>query len=189
MRIDVIGRDQQAGGDGKAGGAEREGDSIDMCHVDAGKLRAELFLSNRTDCLSGIGQAQHEPQEKGDGEHDTEADHTGQRQKSNPEVDDSEGVIEVDCAGIGAKRIEQHVFDHHREPERHQENIAILSVRGRTDDEALQAVAQHEEHRGEHNGREIRVEPEEPMREESGKHCGSEQRAMRKIDDVQDAVD
>src|SRR5262249_22200984 len=89
----------------------------------------------------------------------------------------------------GAKGIKQHVLDHHREPERHQQNVAVLAVRGRADDEALQAVSEHEEQRCEHDGREVGVEPEPSVREERREHGGGEQRAMREIDDVKNAVD
>ena len=39
LRIDVIGRDQQAGRDGKAGGAEAERHRIDVRDIDAGQAR------------------------------------------------------------------------------------------------------------------------------------------------------
>ena len=123
------------------------------------------------------------------GEHDAEADDARHRKESDAEVNDIEGIVEVERARIGAKGIEQHVLDHHREPERHQQDVAVLAVGGRTNDEALQAVTQREEQRREHHGREIRVEPEEPVREERREHGGGEQRAVREIDDVQDAVD
>ena len=92
-------------------------------------------------------------------------------------------------AGVGAKRVEQRVLDHHRKPERHQQDVAVLAVRGRADDEALQAVAQREEQRREHDGREIGIEAEQPVREERREHRGGQQRAMGEVDDVQDAVD
>src|SRR5262249_60387077 len=124
----------------KATGAETEGDGVDVPDVDAGELGAELLLGNRADCLTRVGKAQDEPEDQRYDEHDAEADDARQREESDAEVDDVEGIVEVERAGIGTKGIKQHVLDHHREPERHQQNIAVLAVRGRADDEALQAI-------------------------------------------------
>ena len=55
VRIDVIGRDQQAGGDGEAGGAEPKGDRIDVGDVDAGELGALLLLCHHSDRFAGVG--------------------------------------------------------------------------------------------------------------------------------------
>src|SRR6266568_3813540 len=50
-------------------------------------------------------------------------------------------------------------------------------------------ITKREEQRREPDGREVGIEPEETVREERREHGGGEQRAVRKIDDVQDAVD
>jgi hypothetical protein len=62
-------------------------------------------------------------------------------------------------------------------------------MRRRTDDEALQTVANDEEQRREHESRQVRIDPKKPLGEERRKHCGGEQRAVREVDDVQHAVD
>ena len=55
---------------------------------------------------------------------------------------DVEGVGQVDGAGVGAKGVEQRVLDDDGEAERDQQDVAVLAVGGRADDEALQAVAE-----------------------------------------------
>ena len=87
------------------------------------------------------------------------------------------------------KRVEQRVLDHDREAERHQQDVAVLAVRGRADDEALQAVAEQEEQRRQPDGREIGIEAEQLVGEERREHRGGQQRAVREVDDVQHAVD
>src|SRR5262249_54573470 len=67
--------------------------------------------------------------------------------------------------------------------------VAVLAMGGRADDEALQAVAEREEQRGEDHGRNVRIEPEQAVGEERREHGGAQERAMGEVDDVQDAVD
>jgi len=62
-------------------------------------------------------------------------------------------------------------------------------MRGRPDDEALQAIAQNEERRRKQEDRQIGIEPQQPMRKERREQCGGEKGAVREVDDVQDAVD
>ena len=61
-------------------------------------------------------------------------------------------------------------------------------MRGRSDDETLQPIAQQEEQWCENQRRDIGIEPEQLMRKKRGEHRGCKQRAMGKIDDVQNAV-
>ena len=70
LRIDVVGRHQQAGGDREAGGAEAERHRIDVRDVDAGELGAELLLGDRADRLAGVGAAHDEPQRERDDDDD-----------------------------------------------------------------------------------------------------------------------
>jgi hypothetical protein len=107
----------------------------------------------------------------------------------NAVLHDVEGVGQVDGARIRAKGVEQRVLDDHREPERHQEDVAILAVRGRSDDEALQAIAQQEKQRREDHRGKIGIEPEQPVCKERRKHRGGQQRAVCEVDDVENAVD
>ena len=81
MRIDVIGRDQQAGGDGQAGAAEAESHRIDMGDVDAGQLRAQLFLRHRADGPADIGEGHDQPQHQRDREYDDKANQRGTARK------------------------------------------------------------------------------------------------------------
>ena len=71
----------------------------------------------------------------------------GTREERRADLDDVEGVGQVDGARVGAKGVEQRVLDHDGEAERHQQDVAVLAVRGRADDEALQRVAEQEEQR------------------------------------------
>ena len=64
VRVDVIGRHQQAGGDREARGAEPERHRVDVRDVDAGELRAELLLRHRADRLAGVGPAHDEPKRR-----------------------------------------------------------------------------------------------------------------------------
>jgi len=65
----------------------------------------------------------------------------------------------------------------------------IVAVRGWADEETLQAIAEHKEERGENEGGEIGIEPEQRVCEERSEHRRREQRTMREIDDVENAVD
>ena len=69
----------------------------------------------------------------------------GTREKGRADLDDVEGVRQVDGARVGAESVEQGVLDDDGEAERDQKDVAVLAVRGRADDEALQHVAEHEE--------------------------------------------
>ena len=65
-RLHVVARQQHAGGDGEARGAEAEGDGVDMRDVDADQRRAELLLGDRADRLAGVGLLQQRPQQQRD---------------------------------------------------------------------------------------------------------------------------
>ena len=69
-------------------------------------------------------------------------------------------VGQVDGARVGAKGVEQRVLDDDREAERDQQDVAVLAVRGRADDEALQPIAEQEEQRRQADRGEIGIEPE-----------------------------
>ncbi len=160
-----------------------------MRHIDAGKLGAQLLLGDRAHCLAGVGETHDEPQHKRHRDHDGEADDTRQRQESRPHFNDIEGVGQVDGAGVGAERVEERVLDHDREPERHQQDVAVLAVGGRPDHEPLQGIADKKEQGRQEHRRDVRVDPEKAVREEGREHRGGEQRPMREVDDVQHAVD
>ena len=160
VRVDVIGRDQQAGGDGDAGGAEAEGDGVDVRDVDAGELGPELLLGDRADRLADIGPAHDQPEQQRDDEHRAEADHARNREKRETEVDGLERIGHVDGAGIGAEGVEQRVLDDDGDAERDQQHVAVIAVRGGADDEALQRIAEREECRRQQQGGEIGIEAE-----------------------------
>ena len=61
MRVDVIGRDQEARRQRQAGGADAEGHRIDVGDVDAGELGAESLLGDRAHGLAEIGRGEQEP--------------------------------------------------------------------------------------------------------------------------------
>ena len=153
------------------------------------ELGAELLLGHRADRLAGVGPSHDEPQRQRHGDDDDEGDDAGHGEKRRADLDDVEGVGQIDRAGVGAERVEQRILDDDREAERHQEDVAILAVRGRADDEALQAIAQQEEQRREHDRREVGIEAEQLVRKERREHRGGQQRAVGEVDDVQDAVD
>ena len=62
---------------------------------------------------------------------DDEGDDAGHGEERRADLDDVEGVGQVDGAGVGAKRVEQRVLDDDREAERDQQDVAVLAVRGR----------------------------------------------------------
>ena len=188
-RIDVISRHQQAGGNGNTSGAEAEGHGVDMRDLNANQFRAELLLGDSADRLADVGPAHDQPEQQRDGKGRREADDARHSEKGEAEVDRLERVRHVDGAGIGAKGVEQRVLDHDGDAERHQQHVAIVAVRGRTDDETLQRVAKDEERRRQQEGGNIGVEPERMKGEEDREHGGTQQRAVREIDDVQHAVD
>ena len=69
------------------------------------------------------------------------------RDEGEAEIDALEAVGEIDGAGVGAEGVEQCVLDDDREPERDQQHVAVVAMRRRADDKALQAIAEREEHR------------------------------------------
>ena len=80
-------------------------------------------------------------------------------------------VIRVNCAGIGAKEIEQRIFNHHGEAKRDQQEISILAVRCRPDDKALQHVADRKKERRKQKRRQVRIEAKKHEGKKRGEHC------------------
>ena len=78
------------------------------------------------------------------GDDDDEGDDARHAEEGRADLDHVEGVGQIDGARVGAKGVEQRVLDHDRKPERHQQDVAVLAMRGWPDDEALQAVAEAE---------------------------------------------
>ena len=74
-------------------------------------------------------------------------------------------------------------------PERDQQHVAVIAMRGRTDDETLQRVAKPEKNRRQQENRDIGVEAQQPESEKSGEQGRAQHRAMGEIDDMQHAVD
>ena len=104
MRIDVIGRHQQAGRDREAGGAEAERHGVDVRDVDAGQLGAELFLGDRADRLAGVGASHDRATARARPRMTTAKPMTrGTARNAVPISIDVEGVGQVDGAGVGAK--------------------------------------------------------------------------------------
>ena len=112
----------------KAGGAEAEGDRVDVRDVDADELGAELLLGDGADRLAGVGAAHDEPQRERHGDDDAEGDDAGHGEERRADLDHVEGVGQVDGAGVGAKGVEQRVLDHDGEAERDQQDVAVLAV-------------------------------------------------------------
>jgi hypothetical protein len=95
----------------------------------------------------------------------------------------------VDSPGVGAKDREQRVLDRDREPQRDEEDVAVVAAARRPDHEALEHVAETEEQRRQQRDGEVRVKPECRVRHPDREHGASEQRSMGEVDDVQHAVD
>ena len=131
-----------------------------MRDVDADELRAELFLGDRADRLADVGPAHDQPKQQRDGKGRRKTDDARDGEEGEAEVDGLERIRHVDGAGIGAEGVEQRVLDDDGDAERHQQHVAVIAVRGRTDDEALQRVAEREEGRRQQEGGEVGIEPE-----------------------------
>ncbi len=112
----------------------------------------------------------------------------GNREKRRADLDDVEGVGQVDRTGVGSKGVEQRILDDDSKPERHQQDVAIISACGGTDDQPLQAISEQVEQWCQDQRSDVGIETQRSVREERREQRGSEQRAMREIDDVQDAV-
>ena len=134
-------------------------------------------------------QAHEQPERERHHDDDRKGDHAGHRDERAADLDGVERVGKIDRAGVGAERVEQRVLDHDGEAERHQQDVAVLAMRGGADDEALQAIAKPEEQRRQQDRRDVWIEPQETVREERREHRRGQQRAMGEVDDVQDAVD
>jgi hypothetical protein len=63
LRVDVVGRQQEAGGRAQAGQADAEAHRVDMVDVDAHQLGALLFLGHRADRAAEVG-ARHDEQQQ-----------------------------------------------------------------------------------------------------------------------------
>ncbi len=153
------------------------------------QLGAELFLRHRADRFAGVGPAHEQPQRQRHQDDDGERDDARHGEKGRADFDHVEGVRQVDGAGIGAKGDEQRILDNDREPERHQQDVAIVAVAGRADDKALQNVAEPEKQQRQRHRREVRIEAEHFIGKERGEHGRGQQRAVGEVDDVQHAVD
>ena len=133
--------------------------------------------------------AHHQPQHQRHGEYRDESDQARQGQEDKAQIDAVEGIRQIDSARVGAEREQQRVLNDHRKPQRHQQHVAIIAVRGRTDDEALQRIADAKKGRRQQEDGEIRIDAERPIGEVGSKHGSGEQRAVGEIDDVKHAVD
>lgn len=187
--IDVISRDQQARRDRDAGRAETEGHRIDVGDVDPHQLGAELLLGDSANGTADIGKGHQQPQRQGHDKDRDKADNARHRQVGHAEIERLERVRNIDRARIAAKVVKQRVLDDDGNAERYQQHVAIAAVRRRTDDKTLQPIAKHEKERRQQKQRHVRVEPEQLEREEHGEQRRTQKRAMRKIDDVEDAID
>ena len=74
-------------------------------------------------------------------------------------------------------------------PKCHQQHVAVVTMRSRTDEEALQGIAEHEKYGRKQEDGDVRIKAQQPKGEERGEQGRTQQRAMRKIDDVEHAVD
>src|SRR5262249_19150221 len=90
---------------------------------------------------------------------------------------------------IGTKSVKQRILDDDGKTEGHQQGIAILAVRGWANNETLQRITKPEEQRCQPYRRQIRIEAEQRVAKEGREHRSSQQRAMGKINNMQDAVD
>ena len=90
--------------------------------------RAELFLGDRADRLAGIGQCHDQPQHQRDDEHGDEGNDARHGKEGEAEVDAFEAIGDFDGAGIGTERVKERVLDEHRQPQRHQEHVAIVAM-------------------------------------------------------------
>jgi len=137
----------------------------------------------------GVSPAHEKPQRERHQDDDGKRDDAWHGEKGSADFDHIEGVRQVDGAGIGAEGDEQCVLDDNREPERYQENVAIVAVTGQADDKALQGVAEPEKQHRQRHRREVRIEAEQLIGKERSEHGRGQQRAVREVDDVQHAVD
>ena len=90
--------------------------------------------------------------------------------KARADLDHVEGIGQVDGAGIGAEEIKQRVLDHDRKSERDQKKVAVLAMRRRPDDKALQRIAGREKQRRQQKHRQIGIKPKQRIGEERGEH-------------------
>ena len=149
LRVDVVGRQQQAGRDREARGAEAEASPRRCARRRCRTSSAPSFsLATARIALPVSVQRMMQPQRRAPPRCTTaKAITRGTAMNAGPISTTSKRVGQVDGARVGAERIEQRVLDHDGEAERHQQDVVVLAVRGRADDEALQAIAEREEQR------------------------------------------
>src|SRR6185369_3042398 len=105
-----------------------------------------------------VGPAHDEPERERDDDDDAKGDDPRHGEKGRADLNDVEGVGQVDGTGVGTKAVEQGILDDDCETESDQEDIAVLAVCGRPDDETLQHIAETEKYRGQANGRDIGID-------------------------------
>ena len=88
----------------------------------------------------------------------TKATTMRQRQEDEAEIDAREAVRNIDRARVGVEGGEQRILDHDRQAESDEENVLVLAMARRRDDEALRRVARGEEQRGKADERDIRID-------------------------------
>ena len=132
VRIDVIGRHQQAGGDRKARGAEPERHRVDVRDVDAAESSAPSFsLATARIALPVSVQRMMSQSASATAMTTPKAMTRGSGEEGRADFDHVEGVGQVDGARVGAEGVEQRVLDHDGKPERHQQDVAVLAMRRR----------------------------------------------------------
>jgi hypothetical protein len=119
-----------------------------------------------------------------------EGDQLGHGQEQVADLDHRKAIGHVDRARVGAEASEQGVLYDDRQAERHQQDVAVIAVAGRVDDEALHAVAQAQRTAASGQTRPHKDQALNTLcSDQHSEHRRRQRRAMGEVDDVQHAVD
>src|SRR5262245_5446376 len=169
MRIDIVSRNQQAGCDRNARGAQTKSDGVNMPYVNAGKFGAELLLRDGTYRPADVGKSHEKPERKCDCKCGNKTDNARDSEKSPSNVDCLKRVRNIDGPRIGPKCIEKRVFYNHSDAKSHQQHVAVVTMRSRADDESLQGIANHKEHRRKQKHGSVWIKAKQPKGKKGGK--------------------
>ena len=129
-----------------------------MRNINPGKFGAEFLLRDGADCPPDVCESHGEPEHERDCECSNKADYARDSEKGPPDVNGLERIRHIDGPGIGPECIQKRIFDDDSDAKSDEQHVAVIAMRSRTDDEALQGVADRKETGREQKDRNIWIE-------------------------------
>ncbi|KGQ02229.1 hypothetical protein BBAD15_g12562 [Beauveria bassiana D1-5] len=182
-------RRQEARGDADEGGAQAEGDGVDVVDVHAHQRRGVAVLRHRPQRAAQVGAVHEQVQQHGQ----AQADHEGHQLAGDHGV-----VADVDGAGAQLHRGAEHVGaeDHQRQVQqdgghahRGEDLDVLVGVEQRLDDAFLRQRAQREQDDRHRHQADVRMHAELRRDQIDQVHADHQEFAVREVDDADHAED